>query len=56
MMVDRLIAPRSELGFVRAVDEETAISNPGELLGLGKVKDREAHEALDWLLGHRARI
>src|SRR3981189_591445 len=28
MMVDRLIAPRSKLGFVRAVDEETAISHP----------------------------
>jgi hypothetical protein len=29
MMVDRLIAPRLKLGFVRAVDEETAASSPG---------------------------
>src|SRR6201987_5952611 len=27
MMVDRLIAPRSKLGFVRAVDEETAVTS-----------------------------
>src|SRR3990170_7054452 len=37
MMVDRLIAPRSKLGFVRAVDEETATSSLGEVLGLGRV-------------------
>jgi len=56
MMVDRLIAPRSKLGFVRAVDEETATSSLGEILGLGKVKEREAYEALDWLLGQQVRI
>src|ERR1700757_4164205 len=56
MMVDRLIAPRSKLGFVRAVDEETATTSLGEVLGLGKVKDREAYEALDWLLERQARI
>src|SRR6202022_1038462 len=50
MMVDRLIAPRSKLGFVRAVDEETAISSLGGVLPLGRVKEREAYEALDWLL------
>ena len=56
MMVDRLIAPRSKLGFVRAVDEETAISSLGAVLGLGKVKEREAYEALDWLLERQTRI
>ena len=54
MMVDRLIAPRSKLGFVRAVDEETATTSLGAVLGLGKVKDREAYEALDWLLERQA--
>src|SRR5437868_14802835 len=49
MMVDRLIAPRSKLGFVRAVDEETAITSRGAVLGLGRVKEREAYEALDWI-------
>jgi hypothetical protein len=56
MMVDRLIAPRSKLGFVRAVDEETACSSLGTVLHLGRVKDREAYEALDWLLERQARI
>jgi transposase len=56
MMVDRLIAPRSKLGFVRAVDEETASSSLGAVLQLGRVKEREAYEALDWLLERQARI
>jgi hypothetical protein len=43
MMVDRLIAPRSKLGFVRAVDQESALSSLGAVLGLGKVKEREAY-------------
>jgi len=56
MMVDRLIMPRSKLGFVRAVDQESAISSLGAVLGLGKVKEREAYEALDWLLERQMRI
>jgi transposase len=56
MMVDRLIAPRSKLGFVRAVDEETAASSLGAVLSLGKVKEHEAYEALDWLLERQVRI
>src|ERR1700749_659295 len=56
MMVDRLIAPRSKLGFVRAVDEETAVTSLGAVLGLGKVKDYEAYQALDWLLERQVRI
>src|SRR6516164_8421684 len=56
MIVDRLIAPRSKLGFVRAVDEETATTTLGEVLRLGVVKEREAYEALDWLLTQQTRI
>ncbi len=56
MMVDRLIAPRSKLGFVRAIDEETAVSSLGAVLHLGRVKEREAYEALDWLLERQGRI
>ena len=36
MMVDRLIASRSKLGFVRAVDEGTATTSLGGVLDLGK--------------------
>jgi hypothetical protein len=56
MIADRLIAPRSKLGFVRAVDQETAISSLGSVLWLGKVKEREAYEALDWLVERQSRI
>lgn len=56
MMVDRLIEPRSKLSFVRAVDEETALSSLGAVLGLGQVKEREAYEALDWLGERQMRI
>jgi transposase len=56
MIVDRLIAPRSKLGFVRAVDAETAATSLGPVLGLGRVQEREAYEALDWLLERQARI
>src|SRR5208282_3485073 len=56
MMADRMIAARSKLGFVRAVDEETAASSLGAVLRLGRVKEREAYEALDWLLERQVRI
>jgi hypothetical protein len=56
MAVDRLITPHSKLGFVRAVDEETATTSLGDLLGLGKVKDHEPYAALDWLLERQERI
>jgi transposase len=56
MIVDRLIAPHSKLGFVRAVDEETASSSLGAVLRLGRVKEREAYEALDWFFERQSRI
>jgi hypothetical protein len=56
MIVDRLIAPRSKLGFVRAVDEATATTSLGVTLGLGTVREREPYDALDWLLKHQPRI
>jgi transposase len=56
MIVDRLVEARSKLGFVRAVDDETAASSLGAVLRLGKVQEREAYEALDWLVERQARI
>ena len=41
---------------MRAVDEETATSSLGAVLRLGEVKEREAYEALDWLLERQQRI
>jgi transposase len=56
MIVDRLVAPRSKLGFVRAVAPETACTSLGAVLELGEVGEREAYAALDWLLGQQRRI
>jgi transposase len=56
MMVDRLIAARSKLGFLRAVDEESAASSLGAVLRLGGVKEHEVYEALDWLVDRQVRI
>jgi hypothetical protein len=38
------------------VDQETATSSLGAVLCLGEVKEREAYEALDWLLERQQRI
>jgi hypothetical protein len=56
LIVDRLIAPRSKLGFVRAVEPTTACSSLGAVLGLEQVAEREVYAALDWLLGQQPRI
>jgi len=56
MIVDRLVTPRSKLGFVRAVSPETACTSLGDVLGLGEVGEREAYAALDWLVGQQRRI
>jgi hypothetical protein len=56
MIIDRLIAPRSKLGFVRAVDEASAANSLGVTLGLGTVREREPYDALDWLLERQQRI
>jgi hypothetical protein len=56
LIVDRLVTPRSKLGFVRAINDETANSSIGALLDLGKVAEREVYEALDWLLPQQERI
>jgi hypothetical protein len=56
MIVDRLVEPRSKLGFVRAVSPDTACSSLGAVLALGEVGEREPYAALDWLLGQQRRI
>jgi hypothetical protein len=43
MIVDRLITPRSKLGFVRAVDQETATSSLSTVLHLNEVREHEAY-------------
>ena len=50
MIVNRIIAPASKLATARMLDEPTACSSIGRVLGLGPVAAPELYEALDWLL------
>ena len=56
LIVDRLLASRSKLGFVRAINGQTASSSLGEVLSLGAVAEREVYSALDWLLEQQPRV
>ena len=56
LIVNRVIAPASKLATMRALNPETASSSLGERLGLGEVAEREAYQALDWLLDQQERI
>ena len=56
LIVDRLVTPRSKLGFGRAVNPATACTSLGEVLGLGTVAEREVYAALDWLVAQQPRI
>ena len=50
MIVNRIIAPGSKLATARRLDEPTACSSTGKVLGLGPVEPCELYQALDWLL------
>ena len=56
MIVARLIDPVCKLATARLLDEATASSSLGALLGLGAVSEQELYAALDWLLSRQARI
>lgn len=56
MIVARVIDPGSKLATARQLDEATASSSLGALLGLGAVSEQELYLALDWLLGRQADI
>ncbi|HEY5412222.1 MAG TPA: IS1634 family transposase [Caulobacteraceae bacterium] len=56
MIVARLASPAAKLATARALDEATATSSLGRLLGLGAVAPNELYEALDWLLAGQAKI
>lgn len=56
MIVARLIAPLSKLATAKALDEDTAASSLGSVLGLGPVDEDELYAALDWLLERQPQI
>src|ERR1700686_3598469 len=49
MIVARLIAPASKLATARTLDQATAASSLGDVLGLGAVDEDELYAAIDWL-------
>jgi hypothetical protein len=50
MIVNRIIAPGSKLATARMLDEPTACTSAGKVLGLGAIEASELYQALDWLL------
>ena len=50
MIVNRIIAPGSKLATARMLDEATACTSSGKILGLAPVAASELYGALDWLL------
>jgi hypothetical protein len=49
LIVSRIIEPASKLATARDLDEATATSSLGRMLGLGSVAEAELYAALDWL-------
>ena len=56
MIINRIVAPGSQLATVRALAAETATSSLGPVLALGGVAEREIYRALDWLGRQQERI
>ena len=50
MIINRIIAPGSKLATARMLDEPTACTSAGKVLGLGPIEASELYQALDWLL------
>jgi transposase len=56
MLVARLIDPASKLATARQLNDVTATSSLGLVLGLGPVDEQELYDALDWLIEQQPRI
>ncbi len=56
MIVNRIVAPASKLATARMLDEPTACTSTGKVLGLGPVAAPELYEALDWLLARQPEV
>jgi hypothetical protein len=56
MIVSRIVAPGSKLATARMLNEPTACTSTGKVLGLGEVAAAELYEALDWLLARQPEV
>src|ERR1700730_9791173 len=53
MMVARVIDPASKLATARLLDDATANSSLGTVLGVGALDEQALYAALDWLIGQQ---
>lgn len=56
MIVARIVDPQSKLATARGLDDDTAFSSLGELLGIHCADEDDLYEAMDWLLEQQPRI
>jgi len=56
LIVARILTPASKLATARGLQEQTASSSLGVLLGLELVDEDHLYAAMDWLLSRQARI
>jgi Transposase DDE domain len=56
LIASRVVNPASKLATLRALAPETASSSLGQVLGLGRVEEREIYAALDWLGARQVRL
>ncbi|MCK6452362.1 MAG: IS1634 family transposase [Alphaproteobacteria bacterium] len=56
LVVARLLEPGSKLATARALDETTALSSLGTMLGLGRVTAKDVYTTLDWLGASQAAV
>jgi hypothetical protein len=56
MIVARILQPQSKLATARSLDAKTAATSLGACLGLGRCREDDFYEAMDWLVARQARI
>ena len=56
LIVARVIEPSSKLAAARGLDEQTAGSSLGEVLGVAGADEDDLYAAMDWLLPRQGRI
>jgi len=56
MIVARVLDPRSKLATARSLNEETAFSSLGEVLGVSSASEDDLYAAMDWLLERQSAI
>ena len=56
MIAERIIEPQSKLATARCLQEETATSSLGHILGVEDTDEDELYEAMDWLMRRQQRI